>query len=679
MASSGYAPGWLADYATVASALKANYSAVAPFEASDVVIGITYLRDQEREKRAASGPDEIHRADAEGVLGPGPSASELLDLRKLCVAVEASYLEDRASVAAAIAPLGHAVVVSKPESKFQQPAYFVSRDDATGDVHLVVRGTASLTDALTDMDCDAEPLFADGPTEDVFRAHRGMAAAARWIVAETKEVVAMAMETALSAKHKSTKKAPRLTVLGHSLGAGTAALAAAILKRDIPALRCVAFATPPCLELDAAESCAPFLVSVVLHDDVVSRASLANVQDLRARLQAIDWRASFARDTPRLQSATRAVGGAADKMGEAVENLQRRTTAAAEKGAAFAAAAAAKLFSKDGKDGKGGVGGGGKVAAVAGVAAGAASGAATAAAAAAGSLASRFGASLRLGGAKSADPAGAAEPPAASPPPPLFVPGRVFHLRRDAAGAGASSALVSRHVGTLARVELSSSLVADHSLAEYGEALETLALRAGAKTSPRVEVAGPLEWREVNPHVDRLNRNAPLVAALGGFAVSGPIGAIAAGGAAMYAANQRGARDAAKEALERNASRWTSRERCFVLAHETCLKIESAEPGELRPTKIQLFFGNDAKRRFAVRLVESAGDPGGDSGDSGDGEDAATRGESVIEIYEPEDEADGEAIRVRVPGGGAGVDAWLKALDRCCRGERGDPKPAALA
>ena len=51
MASSGYAPGWLADYATVASALKANYSAVAPFEASDVVIGITYLRDREREKR----------------------------------------------------------------------------------------------------------------------------------------------------------------------------------------------------------------------------------------------------------------------------------------------------------------------------------------------------------------------------------------------------------------------------------------------------------------------------------------------------------------------------------------------------------------------------------------------------------------------------------------------------
>ena len=662
MASSGYAPGWLADYATVASALKANYSAVAPFEASDVVIGITYLRDQEREKRAASGPDEIHRADAEGVLGPGPSASELLDLRKLCVAVEASYLEDKAAVAAAIAPLGHVVVVSKPESKFQQPAYFVSKDDATGDIHLVIRGTASLKDALTDMDCDAEPLFKDGP-KTLFRAHRGMAAAARWIVAETNEVVAMAVETAI---HKNKKK-PRFTVLGHSLGAGTAALTAAIMRQNIPTLRCVAFATPPCLDFDAAESCASFLTSVVLHDDVVSRASLANVQDLRARLQAIDWRASFEKDFEkefsRLHTAKRAVGGAA-------ESLQKRTAAAAEKGAAFAAAAAAKLFSK------GGEGGRGKVVKVAGAAADAASGAANAAAAAAGSLASRFGASLGLGGAKSSAPAAAADD--ASPPPPLFVPGRVFHLRRDVAGAGASSALVSRHVGTLARVELSSSLVADHSLCEYAEALETLSLRA-AKKSPRTEVSGALEWREVNPHVDRLSRNAPLVAALGGLAVSGPIGAIAMGGAAAYAATQRGAKDAAKEALEKNASRWTKREGCFVLAHETCLKIESAEPGELRPTKISLFFGNEpGSRRFAVRRVATEETEAARAdGETDDGSDE--RGERVIEIYEPEDEANGEAIRVRVPGGGAAVDAWLKALDRCCRGERGDPKPAALA
>ena len=441
MASSGYAPGWLADYATVASALKANYSAVAPFEASDVVIGITYLRDQEREKRAASGPDEIHRADAVGVLGPGPCASELLDLRKLCVAVEASYLEDRASVAAAIAPLGHAVVVSKPESKFQQPAYFVSRDDATGDVHLVVRGTASLTDALTDMDCDAEPLFADGPTT-VFRAHRGMAAAARWIVAETSEVVAMAMETA-SAKHK---KEPRLTVLGHSLGAGTAALAAAILKRDIPRrVRRVRDAAVS--RAGRRQSCAPFLTSVVLHDDVVSRASLANVQDLRARLQAVDWRASFARDTPGCR-ARRAGGGAADKMGGVVETCRAHDGGGG--GRRVRGGGGGKLFSKDGK------GGGGKVAAAWG--GGAASGAATAAAAAASSLASRFGASFNLGGASRQNPPASPRrlPPPVRPrariPPPARRGGhrRVLHASATRRNARARRAFLLARLGPLA-------------------------------------------------------------------------------------------------------------------------------------------------------------------------------------------------------------------------------------
>ena len=116
-----------------------------------------------------------------------------------------------------------------------------------------------------------------------------------------------------------------------------------------------------------------------------------------------------------------------------------------------------------------------------------------------------------------------------------------------------------------------------------------------------------------------------------------------------------------------------------MLAHETCLKIESAEPGELRPTKISLFFGNEpGSRRFAVRRVATEETEAARAdGEGVDGSDES--GESVIEIYEPEDEANGEAIRVRVPGGGAAVDAWLKALDRCCRGERGDPKPAALA
>ena len=686
MSSTGYAPGWLADYATVGSALKKNYSALGPFEASDVVIGMTYLMEEERVRRASKGADEIHRIDAEGVLGPGPNAAELTDLRKLCFAVEASYLEDKHAVAAAIQPLGHVVVVCKPESKFQQPAYFVSRNDETGDVHLVVRGTASLMDALTDADCDADALFegSDGALANA-RAHRGMAAAARWIVDECGEV----LKSQIALLEGSAKK-PRITVLGHSLGAGTAALATAMMHHSIPTLRCVAFATPPCIDFEGAESCVPFLTSVVLHDDVVSRASLANVEDLRARLQAIDWRSSFAKDTPKLQFAVESVGSASDKMGDALEKMQKRTLVAAEKGATFAAAAAAKLFGKkqptaenDGSD---------KVSLKAGAAVDAAVAAgkagmhvANSVASSGRSLVSKFGASFGLGrptADKPGDEKNALGEKNIIPPPHLFVPGRVFHLRRDADGAGASAALVRRDAGTMARIELSSSLVADHGLSEYSEALDSLSVRAGcSKKLPKVEVVGTLEWREVNPHVGTLAKSAPLVAALGGFAAAGPVGAIAMGGAAFYATSKNPrAKAATAEALEK-AKRWSKRETCFVLAHETCLKIRSVEVGELRPQKFQLHGGKEAK--YAVKRVLASKNQSPATADASTPTDAEnstsdSNDGNVIEIYEVDPGAESDAILIRVPPGGASVEMWLKALERCCRGDRDDPKPDAL-
>lgn len=667
--TTSYAPGWLADLATVGSALKKNYSALGPFEASDVVIGMTYLMEEERSQRAKQNPDEIHRHDAVGVLCPGPDSSTLTDLRKLCVFVEASYLEDKSAVAAAVEPLGHVVVISKPESKFQQPAFFVSRSDATGDVHLVVRGTASLKDALTDADCDAEALFTTENNSNALsksHAHRGMAKAARWIVDECAEVLRSQI-----ALLETLKKNAKVTILGHSLGAGTAALAAAILhETSIPNLRCVAFATPPCLDFQGAEACQKFLTSIVLHDDVITRASLANVEDLRFRLQQIDWRSSFVKDTPKLQLAVSSIGAGSEKMAHALEKMQKRTKEAAEKGANFAKQAAGRLFAKietnDIREK-----GEGKVSQAAGAAADAALAAgkagmtaASSATAAAGSLASKFGASLGLGKkAPESTVSDSDERQESTPPPKLFVPGKVFHLRRDMDGAGASSALVDRHVGTMARIELSSSLVADHSLSEYSEALATLAVRS-SKKSPKVEVEGTLEWREVNSNVKTLTENAPLVAALGGFALSGPIGAVAMGGAAFYAQSSGKSKSAADEMIEA-AKKWSPKEKCFVMAHETCLKIRASEGGELRPKKFELFGG---RCKYAVRRVPVGDTAEGDS--------------NVLEIYEV---VDGEkcgdvddAIRVRVPDGGATVEQWLSVFERCCRGDRRDPSLGLL-
>ena len=83
---SGYAPGWLADYATVGSALRSSYSALGPFSTSDVLVGVTYLREAERKERAAAGADDQNDRG----IGPGPGFDELDDLRVLCVAAEVS-------------------------------------------------------------------------------------------------------------------------------------------------------------------------------------------------------------------------------------------------------------------------------------------------------------------------------------------------------------------------------------------------------------------------------------------------------------------------------------------------------------------------------------------------------------------------------------------------------------
>lgn len=87
----GYAPGWLADYATVGSALHANFSALGPFSTSDVIVGVTYLWEIERNKRAETGVAE------DPGIGPGPSFDELDDLRALCVATEVRSVSNPSS------------------------------------------------------------------------------------------------------------------------------------------------------------------------------------------------------------------------------------------------------------------------------------------------------------------------------------------------------------------------------------------------------------------------------------------------------------------------------------------------------------------------------------------------------------------------------------------------------
>lgn len=78
----------------------------------------------------------------------------------------------------------------------------------------------------------------------------------------------------------------KLRVMGHSLGAGTAALFAVLTRKVFPDIRAVLFATPACLSLDVCESLfkKDQMITVVFRDDLVPRFSTNTVDDLRSEI-----------------------------------------------------------------------------------------------------------------------------------------------------------------------------------------------------------------------------------------------------------------------------------------------------------------------------------------------------------------------------------------------------------
>lgn len=71
-----------------------------------------------------------------------------------------------------------------------------------------------------------------------------------------------------------------MTLIGHSLGAGAAALLAMMLQaRGISNLHCYAFAPPMCCEPDLAAKCSEYVTSVVYRDDIIARCVTLSVID----------------------------------------------------------------------------------------------------------------------------------------------------------------------------------------------------------------------------------------------------------------------------------------------------------------------------------------------------------------------------------------------------------------
>ncbi|OBZ89075.1 Sn1-specific diacylglycerol lipase alpha [Choanephora cucurbitarum] len=155
-----------------------------------------------------------------------------------------------------------------------RPSYFIVRDRFTNSIVLSIRGTMSVMDTLTDLVCEYEPWRGGF-------VHSGMKNSAIWFFQHVvPHLVAYTKEYATTG----------LTIVGHSLGAATAAILTIILTDYLDEfkegeeefdLKCYGYAPACGLSIDLAEQYKDKIQSYVFADDIVSKLSYGSMMDVK--------------------------------------------------------------------------------------------------------------------------------------------------------------------------------------------------------------------------------------------------------------------------------------------------------------------------------------------------------------------------------------------------------------
>ena len=157
--------------------------------------------------------------------------------------------------------------------------YVILLDHEWKSVVVTIRGTITLESVLTDMNVAPEALTRLGEEcgfdGDGLYCHTGMLAYTEWIYRDMKRHGKLHK---ILAEYEGYK----LRIVGHSLGAGVAAMLSVLLRPKYPNLRCLAFSPPGCvMSENLADDISTFTTAYVVDDDIVARTSIEGFEELR--------------------------------------------------------------------------------------------------------------------------------------------------------------------------------------------------------------------------------------------------------------------------------------------------------------------------------------------------------------------------------------------------------------
>ncbi|KAL3312647.1 hypothetical protein Ciccas_008763, partial [Cichlidogyrus casuarinus] len=164
-----------------------------------------------------------------------------------------------------------------------QPCFAVVLLPAHKKVVVVIRGTWSLADVLSDLAAAAEPINLKGID---YYGHGGMVICAKSIYDKLKGT--RILDYAFAKAKSLYKDEFQLTVCGHSLGAGVTTILTAILQADpnYETVKGYAFSAPlGALSEDFGQHCRNFVVTVNYGTDIIARTGVETCDDLIERLK----------------------------------------------------------------------------------------------------------------------------------------------------------------------------------------------------------------------------------------------------------------------------------------------------------------------------------------------------------------------------------------------------------